>query len=152
MRSRLPPAYRHRHRRSVVSSAILRFLRQRQDKACAPLARALHAHTAAVTLDDGFDDPQPQSESRCIRFGISAALEALEDRARGAFRHTRTFVLHPDFGLRAATLSADTDGAALRGELGGIGDQVYEHLAETLRIAAHDRADARFVQFDAQLA
>src|ERR1700686_2786062 len=106
MRSRLPPAYRHRHRRPVVSSAILRFLRQRQDKACAPLARALHAHTAAVTLDDGFDDPQPQS--RCTRFGISAALEAREDRPRGAFRPPRTFVLPPDFGLRAATLSADT--------------------------------------------
>jgi len=49
-------------------------------------------------------------------------------------------------------LSADADGTALRGELGGVGDQVDEHLFQPLRVPAHDRADARLVQFEAQLA
>src|SRR6185437_10139911 len=123
-------------------------LRQQHAEARASLRSALHAHGAAVTLDDGLDDPQTQPEPGRFRFGALAALETLEDRRGAAGGNARPFIFDPHLHLAGrAGCAADADGAALGGEFGGIGKQVDEHLHQALRVAGHDDAQGALVDF-----
>src|SRR5262245_25843985 len=122
-----------RLRRSRSSSAISTFILetlsfsclsgQRHTEARAAFARTLGDDLAAMPIDDGLHDPQPETESTRLGLDIRAAPEALKDRGGAAVRNSRAFVFDPRRHSCVRRGCADTDGAGLGRELARVGDE-----------------------------
>ena len=84
-----------------------------------------------MRFDELFDDRQSQAEAvvHPRRRGVGLA-ERLEDRRQEVARDARTRVGDDNLARVAAAADADVDGAALRRELDGVGQQVPQHLLQ----------------------
>src|SRR5262249_42056413 len=92
---------------------------------------------AAVGLDDGADDGQPETRSRLAPAGASR--EALEDAREIPVGDPRARVLDAEDRLLASAAALDQDGVASVGDLHGVLDQCVERGCQALSIC-HDDA------------
>lgn len=96
-------------------------------------------HRAVVREDDRVDDRQPEARAAPAALAASlAAPEALEEHIRVGVRQPRPVVadLHPH--LLAVAPHRHLDRRAARGVDERVAQEVAEHLAELMRIAAGD--------------
>ena len=100
------------------------------------LDRKLTAHSASQVAADGEAEARAFVRSRQVGpdlrewFENSAVLIERDTDARVADRHAYSVTV---------TLTPESDGPLGTGELDGIGEQVHEHLTETLWIGAHQQ-------------
>src|SRR6478672_4668540 len=102
----------------------------------------LDADPAAVALDDVPGDRQAEPRAAPTHAGAVGLVEALEDAGPVGLRDPDPVVAYGDGDDVTLAPDADHDLAALWAELHGVVDEVHEHLAQAVLVAAHER-DAR---------
>src|SRR4051812_8674742 len=97
---------------------------------------ALHPDPAAVPLDDGLGDRQPEAgAAELAAVGVLHLVEAFEDRRELVLRDAASLVLDHDQDLVLTGYGADADGAAGLGELQGVAEQVDQCLHDPVGVA-----------------
>ncbi len=97
---------------------------------------------ATVALDHVPGDGQAEARAAATHAGAVGLVEPLEDAGPVGLRDPDPVVAHGDGDDVALLPDADHDLAALGAELHGVVDEVDEHLAEAVLVAADER-DAR---------
>src|SRR6185437_15373934 len=91
-----------------------------------------------MSFDDGADDPEPQAKPAGLRLMFGAPAEGSEEAFARWSGRARSLVLHPHRQTPFIRFAADADGAALRRELIGVGEQIDEHLRQPVLVAFHE--------------
>src|SRR5688572_18313060 len=108
---------------------------EREAEIASNAGRAPHPDPAAVRLDDSLGDCQPKADPAPPY--ATRLPEALEDVRKVLLFDARSCVAHAETHFALRSLGRDRDSSAFRRELGGVSDEIRQHLPHAIAIGHH---------------